>query len=238
MVLVFTSSNWQQWHTTMQAYLGPRANGLFLALPIPLTKQKAGMCTMRSDLVMVKEVWDHLKGNYGTPSIRNAYAELSWLLSMTIPTGSHPAPVITKMLSHFAYLKDTAFKFPANVQAMIIFCKLPPTMEVIAQILSQTLPSKMKTLKLDGIIKAATLSFEQKGASCGGSGKAPQANKLSTVKRKQVDPKFAPQQQQGRSNGGSRNAPAQGQGGHHHHGGRKACAHCECTQNAKFATYI
>ena len=132
------------------------------------------------------------------------------------------------------------------MQVMIILCKLPPAMEVVAQILSQTLPSKIKTLKLDGIVKAATLLFEQKGASCGGSGgKVPQANKLSTVKCKQADPKFAqqqqqapkPQQQQGGSNGGdSRNAPAQGQG--NRRGSRKAHAHREHAQNAEFATYV
>ena len=151
------------------------------------------------------------------------------------------------MLSHFAYLKDAGFAFPANVQVMIILCKLPPTMDVVAQILSQTLPSKIKTLKPDGIVKVATLSFEQKGASRGAGGKAPQANKLSAVKRKQADPKFAQQQQQpqrqqqqqGRSNGsGSGNTPAQGQGGRNCRAGKKAHARRECTQNAEFATYI
>ena len=71
--------------------------------------------TAIADLVMVKEVWDHLKENYGAPSISSAYAELSWLLTMTIPAGSHPAPTVTKMLSHFTYLKDAGFEFPANV---------------------------------------------------------------------------------------------------------------------------
>ena len=99
-----------------------------------------------------------------------------------------------------------------------------------------------------GIIKVATLSFEQKGTSHGSGGKAPQANKLSTIKRKQVDPKFAqqqqqqtpkPQQQQGRSNGsGSGNTPAQGQGSHHRCGGRKARARHEHAQNAEFTTYV
>ncbi|KIM62262.1 hypothetical protein SCLCIDRAFT_52699, partial [Scleroderma citrinum Foug A] len=203
--------------------------------------------TMIANLVTIKEVWEHLKENYGTPSIGSAYAELSRLLTTTIPASSHPTPAITKMLSHFTYLKDASFKFPANVQAMIILCKLPPTMEVVAQILSQTSPSEIKTLKPDGIVKAATLSFEQKGASRGTGGKAPQANKLSTVKRKQADPKFAQQQQQphrqqqqqGRSNSsGSGNAPAQGQGGHNCHGGRKACTRREHAQNAEFATYV
>ena len=100
---------------------------------------------------------------------------------------------------------------------------------------------------LDGIVKAATLSFEQKGASRGAGGKAPQANKLSAVKCKQADPKFAQQQQQpqrqqqqqGGSNGsGSGNAPAQGQGGRYRRGGKKARARCERAQNAEFATYV
>jgi len=193
-----------------------------------------------ADLTTVKEVWDYLKKSFGAPSIGSAYAELSKLLLTTIPAASHPAPEITKMLSHFTYLKDTGFDFPAPVQTMIILCKLPPTMEVVAQILSQTSPDEIKNLKLEGIIKAAMLSFEQKGTTCGG-GKGPQANKLSAVKRKPADPKFAQQQQQqqGRSNGGaSRNAPAQGQGGRTRCGGKKARTRCENAQQAAFATYV
>ena len=250
MVPVFTGSNWQQWHTAMQAYLRAQGQWFIYATTQPADKhdlwdehnEKAlsnitlwvspSIQTTISHLTTVKEVWDHLKENYGAPSIGNAYAKLSQLLSTTIPASSHPAPTITKMLSHFTYLKDTGFEFPANVQAMVILCKLPPTMEVLAQILGQTSPSEIKTLKPNGIVKAATLSFKQKGASHSGSGKAPQANKLSTVKCKQVDLKFTQQQQQGGSNcGGSRNAPTQGQGGHHCHSGKKARA-----QNAKFMT--
>ena len=85
------------------------------------------------------------------------------------------------MLSHFTYLKDAGFDFPAPVQAMIILCKLPPTMEVIAQILSQTAPSEIRNLKPDGIVKAATLSFEQKGASHGVGSKAPQVHNVPAL---------------------------------------------------------
>jgi hypothetical protein len=111
----------------------------------------------------------------------------------TIPTSSHPTPTITKMLSHFTYLKDAGFNFPALVQAMIILCKLPPTMKVIAQILSQTAPSEIKNLKPDGIVKLAMLSFKQKGTSHGSGDKASQANKLSKVQagRSQVCPAAA-----------------------------------------------
>ena len=62
--------------------------------------------TAISHLTTVKKVWDHLKENYSAPSIWNTYTELSWLLSTTIPASSHPTPAITKMLSHFMYLKD------------------------------------------------------------------------------------------------------------------------------------
>ena len=264
MVPIFTGSNWQQWCTAMQAYLRAQGQWFVYGTAHPNedhdtwdkhNEKALGNITLQVSpsiqvavlhLTTVKEVWDHLKENYSAPSIGSAYAKLSQLLSTTIPTGSHSAPTIMKMLSHFAYLKDAGFEFPANVQVMVILCKLPPTMEVVAQILSQTSPSKIKMLKPDSIIKVATLSFKQKGTSHG-SGKAPQANKLSTVKCKQADPKFAqqqqqapkPQQQQGRSNGGgSRNAPAQGQGNHHHHGGRKVCARREHAQNAKFVTYV
>jgi len=189
---------------------------------------------------MVKEVWDHLKKNFGAPSIGSAYAELSQLLATHISAGSHPTPAITKLLSHFTYLKDTGFEFPAPMQAMIILCKLPPTMEVIAQILSQTLPDEIKNLKPDGIVKATMLFFEQKGTSSRAGGKGPQANKLSAVKCKPADPKFAQQQQQqGGSNGGaSRNAPAQGQGGCTRRSGKKARACRENAQQAAFATYV
>jgi len=260
MVPVFTGSNWQQWHTLMQAYLRAQGQWFVYSTTQPAdshddrnnwddsTERALGNITLCltpsiqvavADLTMVKEVWDYLKKSFGAPSIGSAYTELSKLLSTMIPTGSHPAPAITKMLSHFTYLKDAGFDFPAPVQTMIILCKLPPTMEVIAQILSQTSPDEIKNLKPEGIVKAATLSFEQKGATCGG-GKGPQANKLSAVKCKPADPKFAQQQQQqGRSNSSvSGNAPAQGQGGHTRHGSKKARARRENAQQATFATYI
>ena len=122
-----------------------------------------------SHLGTTKEVWNHLKEHFGLPSIGNTYAELSKLLSTNIPAGQHPAPAITKIQSHFAYLKDAGFNFPAPVQAMIILCKLPPTMEVVAQILSQTPSDEIKNLKPDGIAKSATLSYEQKGVTSRGT---------------------------------------------------------------------
>ena len=78
---------------------------------------------------------------------------------------------------------------------MILVAKLPPSMEVVAQLINQTKPADIKGLKPDEIIAAATLAFEQRSQrSTAGNGH--HANKLSAVKRKQADLKFAQQQQQ------------------------------------------
>jgi len=134
MVPVFTGSNWQQWHTSMQAYLWAQGQWFVYSTTQPAdghddcnnwdnsTERALGNITLClapsiqvavADLTTVKEVWDYLKKSFGAPSIGSAYAELSKLLSTTIPAGSHPAPAITKMLSHFTYLKDAGFDFPA-----------------------------------------------------------------------------------------------------------------------------
>jgi len=134
MVPLFTGSNWQQWHTAMQAYLWAQGQWYVYSTTQPAdghndrkewdnnTKRVLGNITLRlapsiqvavSKLTSVKEVWDYLKKNFSAPSIGSAYTELSKLLATSIPAGSHPAPAITKLLSHFTYLKDAGFKFPA-----------------------------------------------------------------------------------------------------------------------------
>ena len=44
---------------------------------------------------------------------------------------------------------------------MILVVKLPPSMEVVAQLINQTKPADIKGLKPDEIIAVATLAFEQ-----------------------------------------------------------------------------
>ena len=81
------------------------------------------------------------------------------------------------------------------MQTMILIAKLPPSMEVVAQLINQTKPADIKGLKPDEIIAATTLAFKQHSQHST-TGNGHQANKLSTVKRKQADPKFTQQQQQ------------------------------------------
>ena len=170
---------------------------------------------------------DLLKDSYGQPSVGSAHTELKKLLATTILMNSHPAPALQSITANFAYLKEAGFEISLPVQTMILVAKLPPSMEVVAQLINQTKPADIKTLKPDKIIAAATLAFEQRSQRST-TGNGHQANKLSAVKRKQADPKFAqqqqqapkPQQQQG-GGGQSGNAPTN-HGDKHRRGGKKA----------------
>ena len=95
MVLVFTGSNWQQWCTAMQAYLRAQGQWFIYGTARPdedhdtwdehnekalsnITLWVSPLIQVAiSHLTTIKEVWDHLKENYSTPSIGNAYPELS-----------------------------------------------------------------------------------------------------------------------------------------------------------------
>ena len=206
---------------------------------LPSDNEKAmGTITLRcsapiriqvADKTNAKEIWDLLKESYGQPSVGLAHTELKKLLSTMIPANQHPAPALRSCAANFAYLKDAGFEISLPVQAMILVAKLPSSMEVVAQLINQTKPLDIKSLKPDKIIVAATLAFEQRSQhSTAGNGH--QANKLSAVKRKQANPKFAQQQQQQaprpqqhQGGGQSGNAPTN-HGDKRRRGGKKARA--------------
>ena len=245
---ILTGANYREWHASMHAYLQSTGTWWTIREARPAADTKSwdgdnkkamGTITLRcsapiriqvAEKTNAKEIWDLLKESYGQPSVGSAHTELKKLLSTTIPTNQHPAPALQSCAANFAYLKDARFKISLPVQAMILVAKLPPSMEVVAQLINQTKPSDIKTLKPDEIIIAATLAFEQRSQrSTAGGGH--QANKLSAVKRKQADPKFAQQQQQQQAprpqqhqgGGQSGNAPTN-QGDKRQHGGKKARA--------------
>ena len=229
---ILTGANYWEWHVSMCAYLQSTGTWWTIRKAHPAAdteswdgdNEKAmGTITLRCSAPIriqvakktnAKEIWDLLKESYGQPLVGSAHTELKKLLSTTIPANQHPAPALRSCAANFAYLKEARFEISLPVQAMILVTKLPSSMEVIAQLINQTKLSDIKTLKPDEIIVAATLAFEQRSQhSTAGNGH--QVNKLSAVKRKQADPKFAQQQQQAprpqqqQSNGGgqSGNAP-------------------------------
>ena len=258
---ILTGANYREWHVSMRAYLESTGTWWTIreARPAADTEtwdgdnEKAmGTITLRcsppirtqvAELTKAKEIWDLLKDSYGQPSVGSAHTELKKLLLTTIPAHQHPAPALRSCAANFAYLKDAGFEISLPIQAMILVAKLPPSMEVVAQLINQTKPSDIKTLKPDEIIIAATLAFKQcSQRSTAGNGH--QANKLSTVKRKQADLKFAQQQQQQaprpqqhQGGGQSGNAPTN-HGDKRRRDGKKARARREAANAAQFAAFI
>ena len=258
---VLTGANYRKWHVSMRAYLQSTGTWWTIRKAHPAAdpeswdgdNEKAmGTITLRctapiktqvAEKTTAKELWDLLKDSYSQPSVGSAHTELKKLLLITIPSNSHPTPALQSIAANFAYLKEAGFEISLPMQTMILVVKLPPSMEVVAQLINQTKPADIKGLKPDEIIAAATLAFEQRSQrSTAGNGH--QANKLSAVKHKQADLKFAqqqqqaprPQQQQG-SGGQSGNTPTN-HGDKHRRGGKKACARREAANAAQFTAFI
>lgn len=249
LVPILTGANWKEWNVSMWAYLRSQGQWYIMEQKCPGNKEDTQaswddhnekamgniilrlappLCIQVTECDSAKSIWDNLDMAFGKPSIGTAFTEFKALLETTIPASTHPALALTKIQAHFTYLKEAGFELSKPVQTMMVMAKLPPSMEVVAQILNQTPLDKISDLTLDKLIHAATLSFEQCGGNhCWNQGRSGghQANKLSAVKHKQADPKFTQQQQQQGSFGGglSRNAPT---GGKHQiqRGGKKARA--------------
>ena len=113
---------------------------------------------------------------------------------MKVAQSSHPAPSCNKITTLFACLKATGYKFPENIHAMLLLAKLPPFMDVVAQMIAQAKDAsgKAKTPTVEEIQAAVVLSWDQ--CHMKDTPKAAQANKISAVKCKGDDPKFEQQQ--------------------------------------------
>ena len=209
---ILTGANYCEWHVSMRAYLQSTGTWWTIREARPVAdaetwdgdNEKAmGTITLHciapikiqvAEKTTAKQIWDLLKESYSQPSVGSAHTELKKLLATIIPSNSHPTPALQSIAANFAYPKEAGFKISLPMQTMILVAKLPPSMEVVAQLINQTKPADI-TLKPDEIIAAATLAFEQRSQRST-AGNSHQANKLSAVKRKQADPKFAQQQQQ------------------------------------------
>ncbi|KIJ58255.1 hypothetical protein HYDPIDRAFT_34360 [Hydnomerulius pinastri MD-312] len=237
LVPVLTGANWQDWAPLMEAYLmaqgqwytivemcpepsttpdsasnvsawdtdNAAATGNIRLRLAPAVRVKASGATSASDL------FSALKAEYGKPGITATYAEFKSLLDISIPSNSHPGPAMDKVQAHFARLKDAKFEISGKVQAMILMAKLPPTMEVIAQMMNQSSrdDKELEKISISEIYRSAVLSWEQEDSRPRRNAKA---NKLSAVKRKQPDPKFRNQQQRPPNEGSSQKKEPEGKG--------------------------
>ena len=137
-----------------------------------------------------------LKTEYAAHRISGAFALSKELLDMKVAQSSHPIPSINKVAMLFTHLESAGHKFPENIRAMLLLTKLPPSMNIVAQIIVQAKDAsgKAKTPTVEEIQVAVVLSWNQCHIK-DTSKAATQANKISAVKHKGDDPKLEQQQQ-------------------------------------------
>ena len=142
------------------------------------------------------KLWGTLKEKYGTPGISHAYVEFKGMMDTVIPNNADPSPALDKIMAHNTRLKGMSFDIPDQVLAMIIVSKIPPSMEMIAQM--TMIASKDATSANAGDPKKISelIRSSWDTTSRGKNNNQQRANKLSAVKPANQPPVFQQQQQQ------------------------------------------
>ena len=157
---------------------------------------------------------DKVETEYGKPGLISIYLELKGTFDTQIPANSNPTLALDKIISHFGRMAEAGTKVtvPDELQALIILAKMPSSMSMLTQMVSQQ--DKIDDLKLENVRRSIISSWEQT------SRQRPQrnANAISGVQRGPRDTPFN-QQQQYNSRGGRGGCRSRGQrGGQNKHG--------------------
>ena len=156
------------------------------------------LCQHFESKVLAAELLKALDEEFATVGIAAAYVLFKELLDLHIPDSSHPSPAFSKVETLFTQLKAAGYEFNEKCQAMMLLAKLPPSMDVVAQMFTQAkdTSSKPKDPSIAEISKAAVLSWDQRHLTRKGK-QLVQANKISAIKHKgQQNPSFQQQQKQ------------------------------------------
>ena len=66
------------------------------------------------------------------------------LLEMKIAQSLHPVPSLNKVTNLLPHLDAAGYKFPENIQVVLLLAKLPQSMDVITQMIAQAKDSTRK----------------------------------------------------------------------------------------------
>ena len=95
------------------------------------------LCQHFKSKALAAELLKALDEEFATVGIAAAYALFKELLDLCIPDSSHPLPAFSKAETLFTWLKAAGYEFNERCQAMMLLAKLPPSMDVIAQMFTQ-----------------------------------------------------------------------------------------------------
>jgi len=220
LVPVLDGTNYQFWSTRMTAFLMSQGQHWVLRTPKPepvvdkdqvitnadkiedweLTDAKAfgnihlrlhySITSRLSDAASAAELWGKLKEEYGKPGLAGIFADFKLVMDTRIPYDADPAPAIDAILAAFGRLNDNKVEISEEVRGMMLFSKIPPSMNNLAQFMNQN--DDIKAITFEFVRRAISLDYESRKVRRQPS----RANKLSAVKRQQGEPSFSQQQQQ------------------------------------------
>ena len=135
------------------------------------------------------EMLDKLETEYRKPGLISIYLELKGAFDTQIPANSDPTLALDKIISHFGRIAEAGTKVtvPDELQALIILAKMPSSMSMLTQMVSQQ--DKIDDLKLENVRRLIILSWEQT------SRQRPQRN-ANTISGVQCGPRDIPFNQQ------------------------------------------
>ena len=102
-----------------------------------------------------------LKDEYSTLWISGTLALFKELLDTRIAQPSHSPPSFNKVVTLFSSFSSARYKFPDNIQAMVLLAKLPSSMAMIVQMIAQAKDTSRKAKTMKQIWQSAILSWDQ-----------------------------------------------------------------------------
>ena len=100
------------------------------------------LCQCFESKALAAELLKALDKEFVTVGITAAYVLFKELLDLCIPDSSHPSPAFSKAETLFTQLKAAGYEFNEKCQAMMLLAKLPPSMDIIAQMFTQAKDSR------------------------------------------------------------------------------------------------
>ena len=93
---------------------------------------------------LAAELLKALDEEFSTVGIAAAYVLFKELLNLCIPDSFHPSPAFSKAEMLFAHLKSAGYEFNDKCQVMMLLTKLPPSMDIVAQMFTQVKDTSSK----------------------------------------------------------------------------------------------
>ena len=146
-----------------------------------------------------EELWDWLKGQYGSPSIPTIYRDLKEAISIRFDANKHPGPQLDRMVAAFNGISQTITARSITVdltinsvmQGMIAMAAIPPKWEHLVSIICAN--NDAAELDIETVREAIVTQYENE-TNCGGHKGANTTQKLSAIKRKRGNPRFSQQE--------------------------------------------